>query len=1547
MLNPCPIKGFARRAISQMLVISICLLTPSGLLSTVQVSAQTKTTGGSQTDNALAIPVIAPGSAYRQTNLVSDLPGVAFIQDPLLVNPWGISMTASGPFWVANAGSSTSTIYRGDVGGSPLVKDPTQPHITIPGNLPTGTVANPSTTDFVLPGPCSSPPCAADFIFASITGNILGWDPNAPAAGSTTAVIAAHPPNAPPAHPPVAPAVPNVYTGLAVANNGSGNFLYAANFSVGRIDVFNSSYALQPTANFPFADPTIPTTPGNDYHPFNIQAIGNALYVTYAKVGTGTLPEAGVGNGFVRRFNLNGVRDLTFGINNGPLNAPWGLTLAPPSFGIFGGALLVGNFGAGNPSIHAFNPTTGAFLGTLQDESGNGIVIEELWGLIFGNGDNIGDTGGDPGTLYFTAGIVDEEHGLFGSLKPTTATATNLIQFADNDVIIGEGSDHIDITVTRNGDVSSESSVNYATFDRSQPGHASQKSDYEIAVGTLKFEPGATSKSFRILLVDDLFAEGTNGETIDLMLSNPTGAGTGLGSPNVATLTINDNDPSNSTTNPIDDASFFVRQHYRDFLNREPDAAELAFWTDQITSCGGNQACINQRRIGVSAALFHSTEFRDTGFIDILTHRAAYGRNPLYGEFQLGTQALKRNLFIGQPGAPAQFEANKQAYFNEFVTRPEFVDRYPANLTNTEYVNNLLATAGLSPSQVRFFVVNLTNAQENPPANPTSSAGGPRPASFGTARLQFNAAQTAMTFTSTVNNIDFTGSQTSGEANDNLTVAHIHAGAAVTPATNGPVVWGFFGTPFNDNNPNDQQVIPFTSGVGGQINGKWDAPEGNATTLAAQLSNLREGRAYVNFHTTQFPGGEIRGNIPAATSLRDSLIAGLNGSTETRATVLRKIAEQEELRLREQNSASVLMGFFGYLRRDPDPPTFDLLLNRLNSFNGDLAKAGLVRIFLTSREYRSRFGPFVALANTAPDAVDDAATTNVNTPVIINVVANDTDLENQSILTVTSVTPGTGGTPTINANNTVTFTPAANFTGTATFQYTITDYGTGDISGVFDDPKTDTATVTVTVNPVGTIQFNSATYTVNENAGSATITITRTGASTGAATVQFSTSNGTAGSADYTTTNTTVNFANGQTSQTVNIPINNDALDEPNETVNLTISNVTGSGLLGAQATAVLTIVDDDLPIIEFSLAAYTVNENAGNAVITVNRVGDNLPPAEVDFASSDTFGMSPCTLLLTGKASERCDYLTVVGRLKFAAGEASKSFPVFLIDDVHVEGNEVLNLTLSNPSAGSSLGAQSTATLTITDNDTSVSNQNPIDGYQFFVRQQYLDFLYREPDRQGFNNWVALLVNCPGGGFGLNNPHCDRVHIAKSFFGSPEFGDTGYFIYRFYDATLGRRPTFAEFMRDLQKIGGQQTPAERETAKVQFVTEFISRQEFITRYGASIPSSQAAQFVSALEQFSAVVIPEPARSELISQMQSGQKTAGETLRAFIERQEVYDKFFNRGFASMLYFAHLRRDPDAAGFTNYVQLLNTTGNYRQATFDFIFSPEYRSRFGQP
>jgi uncharacterized protein (TIGR03118 family) len=663
-----------------MLAGALCALALASTPPRVSSAYGARHLDAGQDASAAMIPVIAPGSAYRQTNLVSDLPGMALIEDPLLVNPWGISMTATSPFWVANAGTSTSTLYRGDNGANVFFKNAGLAGITTPGNRPTGTVANPTATDFVLPDTCAAPPCGANFIFASISGNILGWDPNAPTAGSTVAIVAAKNPG-------------HIYTGLAIGNNGSGNFLYAADFGNGKIDVFNSSYALQPAASFPFADPTIPTTEGNKYHPHNIQAIGNSLYVTYAKVGPGGFDQPGIGNGFVRRFDMNGVRDLTFGINNGPLNSPWGVTVAPASFGIFGGALLVGNFGAGNPSIHAFNPTSGAFLGTLQDEGGNGIVIEGLWAIVFGNGGN----GGNPNTLYFAAGIVDEKHGLFGSLKPTTASATSLIEFSSADYAIGESDGSIQITVTRSGNVSGTASVNYATFDESQPNQANQKTDYQIAVGTLNFTPGETSKTFKVLLVDDEFSEGD--EVLNLALSNVTGAG--LGSINMSRLTITSN-AGLPAFNPIDTHGFFVRQHYLDFLAREPETGGFNAWVNLLTNCApGDMAC---DRVTVSRSFFESPEFQSRGYFIIRAYLAAYGRNPLYGEFMADLSRLSG-------ATAAETNALRANFTNTFVTRNEFIATLGA-LTNAQYVDRLILNTGVAFSNRDALVASLNAAQK-------------------------------------------------------------------------------------------------------------------------------------------------------------------------------------------------------------------------------------------------------------------------------------------------------------------------------------------------------------------------------------------------------------------------------------------------------------------------------------------------------------------------------------------------------------------------------------------------------------------------------------------------------------------------------------------------------------------------------------------------------------------------------------------------------------------------------------------------------------------
>jgi hypothetical protein len=171
-----------------------------------------------------------------------------------------------------------------------------------------------------------------------------------------------------------------------------------------------------------------------------------------------------------------------------------------------------------------------------------------------------------------------------------------------------------------------------------------------------------------------------------------------------------------------------------------------------------------------------------------------------------------------------------------------------------------ISLAAISSAQPVGLTATITNDAEVHDVIPTTMTGDPRPASFGNATFMLNDARTELTFTAEIFNIDVTGSQ-SADPNDNLSAAHIHASETVTPSTTGGVVWGFFGSPQNDTNPNDQMVTPFATGVGGVFSGKWDMAEGNNTTLTAQIDNLLNGRAYINFHTSQFGAGEIRGNI--------------------------------------------------------------------------------------------------------------------------------------------------------------------------------------------------------------------------------------------------------------------------------------------------------------------------------------------------------------------------------------------------------------------------------------------------------------------------------------------------------------------------------------------------------------------------------------------------------------------------------------------------------------------------------------------------------------
>ena len=320
-------------------------------------------------------------TGYVQSNLVANLAGVAKNTDAQLTNPWGIAFLPGNPFWIANNNGGTSTLY--DAAGnkqSLVIGIPSASVNPCSPGCPTGIVAN-STSDF----------SSWAFIFDTEDGIIASWT------GANNAMVAFD--NS---------ANQAVYKGLALVTNASGNFLLAANFRTGNIDVFDRSFKLTSLAGA-FKDPNLPA----GMAPHGVHVINNQVYLAYAAQDSARHDAVpGAGSGVVDVFDVNGNFVKTFA-SGGKLNAPWGVVATPAAFGMFSNAILVGNFGDG--TINAFD-ATGNFLGQVTDSGNNVIVNPGLWDMVFGQGGT-----GDPNTLYFAAGGASQTSGLFATLVPASA----------------------------------------------------------------------------------------------------------------------------------------------------------------------------------------------------------------------------------------------------------------------------------------------------------------------------------------------------------------------------------------------------------------------------------------------------------------------------------------------------------------------------------------------------------------------------------------------------------------------------------------------------------------------------------------------------------------------------------------------------------------------------------------------------------------------------------------------------------------------------------------------------------------------------------------------------------------------------------------------------------------------------------------------------------------------------------------------------------------------------------------------------------------------
>jgi uncharacterized protein (TIGR03118 family) len=408
-LNPTVTGTVTSYAVSPALPAGITLNATSGAISgtPTAVTAQasytvTVSNSSGNTTFALSLKVDPPiPSAYTMSALVSDGAVTAVSTDVHLKNPWGLAALPGGPVWVSNNVDHSSTLYDGTGLVQALV-------VSIPASPnglgdATGIVANSSTTDFQVTNGTTT--ASARFLFVTESGSLYGW---APTVNANTAIVAFN------------AADGADYKGLAIASNGTANFLYAADFRNRKIDVFDRAFT-KVTASGGFTDPTLPA----GFAPYNIQAftIGGStqLVVTYAKQdGTGHIELPGAGEGLVNTFDLNGNLLKHLVARGAQLNAPWGVAIAPSSWGTLSGALLVGNFGDGK--INGFDVSTGAFIHAIANAGGTAFSAPGLWGLWFGNGGRNQPTN----VLYFASGINGQVNGLYGRID-LGATAPDIV----------------------------------------------------------------------------------------------------------------------------------------------------------------------------------------------------------------------------------------------------------------------------------------------------------------------------------------------------------------------------------------------------------------------------------------------------------------------------------------------------------------------------------------------------------------------------------------------------------------------------------------------------------------------------------------------------------------------------------------------------------------------------------------------------------------------------------------------------------------------------------------------------------------------------------------------------------------------------------------------------------------------------------------------------------------------------------------------------------------------------------------------------------------
>jgi hypothetical protein len=620
--------------------------------------------------------------------------------------------------------------------------------------------------------------------------------------------------------------------------------------------------------------------------------------------------------------------------------------------------------------------------------------------------------------------------------------------------------------------------------------------------------------------------------------------------------------------------------------------------------------------------------------------------------------------------------------------------------------------------------------------------------------------------------------------------------------------------------------------------------------------------------------------------------------------------------------------------------------------------------------------------NAATQITESVTAQKANTTTVVSSSVNPSDF-GQGVTFIATVTSG-AGTPAgavqfkdngnnlgaavaLNAGGVAQFTTTSLTTGT----HTITAEYSGNANllastGTLAGGQVVTSQPTLSVDDVSIVEGNSGTKTM-------TFTVMLSAASALTVTANFATADitATAGS-DYLATNGPLTFNPSETTKTISVTVNGDISFEPDETFTVTLSNPSNSTISKAVGTG--TIHNDDAQggFIGFSRANTSVNEIDGNVTITVIRTNDVTQTATVDYATDDTGASTNCSALNSGLASQRCDYTSMFGTLRFAANETQKTIDIPINLDGYTEGPETFTVKLTNPTGGAVLVTPSTATVTI--NDSVSPLQNPLDDTASFVRQQYHDFLNRDADPAGLAFWTDNIDKCkdparllPGQTI-LQCLDIQRLNTAAAFFLSIEFQQSGNFVRSFYVAALDRPLTnnmaaFIEFERDTQAVqrgvivgqgNWQQTLDNNRDA---FMRDFVTRAEFVGLYPTT---DTPTQYVDKLYLHAALSPTNPAeRAAAIAEF-GGAGTAadagarGRALLRIAQNPGFRAREMNPAFVQMEYFGYLRRNPndapdgDFSGYNFWLNKLNAAGgNFISSEMvkAFIISGEYRRRFG--